>query len=90
MMGEDGRGPVAEKRRRESNASLFILVQVQAGPPAFAREASARLPAEAFGEGGLVTASYGWQATFALTGYAQPRRTGGAKRVRRSLSQAKA
>jgi hypothetical protein len=49
---------------------LFILVQVQAGPPAFAREASARLPAEAFGEGGLVTASYGWQATFALTGYA--------------------
>jgi hypothetical protein len=35
-MGEDGRGPVAEKRRRESSASLFILVQIQAGPPAFA------------------------------------------------------
>jgi hypothetical protein len=30
------------KRRRESSASLFILVQIQAGPPAFARRASKR------------------------------------------------
>jgi hypothetical protein len=35
-MRKDERGPVAEKRRRESIALLFILVQVQAGPPRFA------------------------------------------------------
>jgi hypothetical protein len=35
-MGEDRLGPVAE-RPRKSGATLFILVQVQAGsPPAFA------------------------------------------------------
>ncbi len=44
---------------------LFILVQTQAGPPAFAREASARLPAEASCEGEPLTASYGWQASHA-------------------------
>jgi hypothetical protein len=27
--------PGGGKRRRRSNASLFILVQIQAGPPAF-------------------------------------------------------
>jgi hypothetical protein len=32
--------PGGGKRRRESNASLFILVQIQAGPPAFAGFAS--------------------------------------------------
>jgi len=36
-IGDDRRGPVAESFfPRESGASLFILVQIQAGPPAFA------------------------------------------------------
>ena len=35
-MGNGGDGPVAEWRRRESGATLFILVQIQAGSPAFA------------------------------------------------------
>jgi hypothetical protein len=35
-MSHDGLGPVAEWRRRESGATLFILVQIQAGSPAFA------------------------------------------------------
>jgi hypothetical protein len=39
-MGNGGDGPVAEWRRRESGATLFILVQIQAGSPAFARFAS--------------------------------------------------
>src|SRR5262252_7915516 len=39
-MGNDRLGPVAEWRRREDGASSFILVQVQAGSPAFARFAS--------------------------------------------------
>jgi hypothetical protein len=70
---------------------LFILVQAQAGPPAFAREASARLPAEASCEGGLFTASYGRQATFALTGFAWHSHAKPAgERVRRSRSEAKA
>jgi hypothetical protein len=36
VIGNDLIGPVAEKRRRKSSASLFILVQIQAGPPTFA------------------------------------------------------
>jgi hypothetical protein len=39
-MGNDRLGPVAEWRRRESGATLFILVQIQAGSPTFARFAS--------------------------------------------------
>jgi hypothetical protein len=39
MIGDNRLGPVAEAQR-ESSASLFILVQVQAGPPAFAGFAS--------------------------------------------------
>ncbi len=35
-IGDDRRGPVAESFPRESGASLYILVQVQAGPPRFA------------------------------------------------------
>jgi hypothetical protein len=35
-MGNDHLGPVAESRRREDGATSFILVQIQAGPPAFA------------------------------------------------------
>jgi hypothetical protein len=35
-IGDDRRGPVAESFPRESGASLFILVQIQAGPPRFA------------------------------------------------------
>src|SRR5260370_23153406 len=35
-IGDDGRGPVAESLPRESGASLYILVQIQAGPPRFA------------------------------------------------------
>jgi len=35
-MGNDRLGPVAEWRRRESGATLFILVQIQAGSPRFA------------------------------------------------------
>jgi hypothetical protein len=35
LIGDDRIGPVAECPRR-GGASLFILVQVQAGPPAFA------------------------------------------------------
>ena len=60
-IGDDRSGPVAESFPRESGASLYILVQIQAGPP-----------------------------LFALTGVAQPRETGAAKRVRRSWSEAKA
>jgi hypothetical protein len=41
-MGNGGDGPVAEWRRREDGATSFILVQIQAGSPAFAREASER------------------------------------------------
>ena len=33
MIGDHCSGPVAQQRRRGSGASLFILVQVQAGPP---------------------------------------------------------
>jgi hypothetical protein len=33
-------GPVAERFKREGGASLFILVRIQAGPPAFAGFAS--------------------------------------------------
>jgi len=36
MISHDRRGPVAESIPRESSASLYILVQIQAGPPAFA------------------------------------------------------
>jgi hypothetical protein len=36
VIGDDRPGPVAESFPRESGASLFILVQIQAGPPAFA------------------------------------------------------
>jgi len=36
LIGDDRIGPVAEMRRRGSSAMLFILVQIQAGPPAFA------------------------------------------------------
>jgi len=39
-ISNDGFGPVAEWRRRESGATLYILVQFQAGSPAFARFAS--------------------------------------------------
>jgi len=35
-IGNDAFGPVAEWRRRESGATLYILVQFQAGSPAFA------------------------------------------------------
>jgi len=58
-MGNDAPGPVAERRRRESGATLYILVQIQAGSPAFAREAREGCRAEAVGEGGLVSASFG-------------------------------
>jgi hypothetical protein len=36
VIGDDPIGPVAECVDAKSSASLFILVQIQAGPPAFA------------------------------------------------------
>jgi hypothetical protein len=40
VIGDDRRGPVAESFPRESGASFFILVQIQAGPPRFALRAT--------------------------------------------------
>jgi len=42
-------GPVAEARR-ENGASFFILVQIQAGPPAFAADAASARQANPFTE----------------------------------------
>jgi len=37
VIGDDRDGPVAEGFPRESGASFFILVRIQAGPPALPR-----------------------------------------------------
>jgi hypothetical protein len=61
------------------SAKAGRVPRASAGKPLspFAREAGARLPAEAFSEGGPCAASFGWQVTFALRlrsgrGHARP------------------
>jgi hypothetical protein len=47
VMRNDANGPVAESFLRESGASFFILVQIQAGPPTFAANAASARQASA-------------------------------------------